>query len=76
MDIKDVENQLNKADSLLTTFSKIVKKHWGILTLILIGVVIFWFCRLVLKEIENPTEDSQDQIEEYEEYDEYLDEEL
>lgn len=39
IDIKEAENKLNQVDSLLTTLTKILKKHW----LILIGLCISAF---------------------------------
>ena len=42
MDIGDAENQLKKADSFLTTLVRVLRKHWKILILITILLVIYW----------------------------------
>jgi uncharacterized protein YejL (UPF0352 family) len=42
MDIKGTEEKLNQVDSLLTTLTKILKKHWLILSLILLGTFVYF----------------------------------
>lgn len=42
MDIKGSEEKLNQVDSFLTTLTKVLKKHWLILTLLLIGFFFYW----------------------------------
>lgn len=37
MDIKNTEDKINQVDSLLTTITKVLKKHWLILLLSLMG---------------------------------------
>ncbi len=41
MDIKGTEEKLNHLDSFLTTLTRVLKKHWFILLLILIGFFIY-----------------------------------
>jgi hypothetical protein len=56
MDLDNANNQLDKVDGLLTTFGKIMKKHWGKLLLIGLGAVVWWFFGQVAEEVENPSE--------------------
>lgn len=42
MDFKDAENQLDKADSFMTKLKSFLKKHWGILLLLLLSYFIYW----------------------------------
>lgn len=59
MDIEGAENKLNQVDSLLTTFTKILKKHWIIITLLLIAGFIYWVVNLppVEPEVDVVTEE-------------------
>lgn len=42
MKIKDAENQLDQADSFLTKLEKLLKKHWLILLIMLLGYGVYW----------------------------------
>ena len=42
MEIKNAENKLEQADSFLTKLKDILKKHWGILTILGIGYFFYW----------------------------------
>jgi hypothetical protein len=42
MEIKGAEKRLDQADSFLTTLKRVLKKHWGIIILILIGFFFYW----------------------------------
>ena len=42
MKIEKIEEKIIKVDSLLTTFSNFLKKHWFILLLISFGYFIYW----------------------------------
>lgn len=55
MKLKDVEHKLVQADSFLTALTKLLKKHWGILTLICLGVFVYFFLSKIL-DSENPYE--------------------
>jgi hypothetical protein len=66
MDLENGTNTLDKVDGFLTKFGTVLKKHWGKLILIGIGIVVWWFGREILNEYNNITEDTY--IEEYEEY--------
>lgn len=41
MDIKGTEDKINQVDSLLTTITKVLKKHWLILILLLFGFGVY-----------------------------------
>lgn len=41
MDIKESEQKLHQVDSFLTTLTKILKKHWFILLIILLGYGVY-----------------------------------
>lgn len=76
MDIKSAEKQLKHADSFLTTLTRILKKHWLILLLILFGWFIYWALTDDEIQQEDPFEDVpyMDEpyvIDQYYEYDEY-----
>ncbi len=58
MDIKGSEEKLKAVDSLLTTLTNLLKKHWIILTLILIGGFFYWAATLPDEEVY---EDSEEQ---------------
>lgn len=42
MEIKDAEKTIDQADSFLTKLKALLKKHWGILTILLIGYFFYW----------------------------------
>jgi len=54
--IDKATEKIGKIDAFLTASKAVVKKHWGFLILILIGVAGWWFFGLVNEELENPTE--------------------
>lgn len=54
MEIKDVESRLDQADSFLTKLKLILKKHWGILTLMGIAYFIYWSLTTDLPEEKIP----------------------
>ena len=59
MDIKGTEDKLNQVDSLLSTLTKVVKKHWIILLIILFGLFIYWAFNL---PDDNNNSDNTEQI--------------
>lgn len=59
MDIKGTEDKLNQVDSLLSTLTKVVKKHWIILLIILFGLFIYWTFNL---PDDNKNSDNTEQI--------------
>ena len=71
MDIKGAEDKLDDADSFLTKLEKLLKKHWLILLLILVGYFIYWSLTSDFEEepIINPREE-QYIVDEYYEYQE------
>jgi hypothetical protein len=46
MDIDSAEKKLTSLDKFLTTLKVILKKHWGIITIILIGLFFYWVSTL------------------------------
>jgi len=52
MDIKKAEDKLKKADSFLTTLKELLKNHWGILSILAVGLFIYWAINLPDGEIE------------------------
>lgn len=46
MDIDNAEKKLGSLDRFLTTLKDVLKKHWGILIVILIGFFIYWIFTL------------------------------
>jgi cell division protein FtsI/penicillin-binding protein 2 len=52
MDIKGSEEKLKDVDSFLTTLTKILKKHWIILSLITLCTLGYFFVSAVLEETE------------------------
>jgi hypothetical protein len=42
MEIKDAEKTIDQADSFLTKLKNLLKKHWGILLILLVGYFIYW----------------------------------
>ena len=42
MEIKNAETKLDQADSFLTKLKDILKKHWGILSLLAVGYFFYW----------------------------------
>lgn len=54
MDIKDAESKLDQADSFLDKLKKVLRKNWGILTLILLGYGVYQFCVLYAEVMEQP----------------------
>jgi hypothetical protein len=62
MDIKDAENQLDKADSFLTKLWKFLGKHWGKLIILLLIYGGYKFCVLVSEGMDKPQVDSAEQV--------------
>jgi hypothetical protein len=58
MDIDKATEKVGKVDAFLTASKAVVKKHWGFLILILMGLGVWWFMGLVNEEIENPSADT------------------
>ena len=50
MDIKGTEDKLNQVDSLLTTLTKILKKHWLILILIGVATSVYFSWDYIISE--------------------------
>jgi len=46
MDIENAEKKLSAIDRFLTALKLVLKKHWGILLLILLGLFIYWVTTL------------------------------
>lgn len=64
MNIKNTENKVKQVDSLLTTIEKVIKKHWIILSILLIGAIAYGYVTLSSEEIDPVnTEQSVDQDE-------------
>lgn len=42
MEADKVEKHLNTADNALTKIKQILKKHWGVLLLLLCGYIVYW----------------------------------
>lgn len=56
MSLKNIDNNLDIADSILTKIGKILKKHWWVLITVLIAGFFYW--ALTLPENESyPAED-------------------
>ena len=53
MEIKDATDKLDQADGFLTKLKTILKKHWGILLLILLGLGIYWIFTTDFEEDDN-----------------------
>lgn len=72
MDIKDAEKTIDTADSFLTKLKAFLKKHWGILTLLLIGYFFYWAFTTDFEE--TPKETAPTEINNYQPYivDSYL----
>ena len=53
MNIADAGNQIPKLDSFLTRLKTLLRNHWGVLLLILVGFLMYWtFTRVVEPEVE------------------------
>jgi len=52
MDLKKVKNTVEQADGLLASLKTLLFKHWGILLLLGAGYLAYWFCGLVVEEME------------------------
>ena len=55
MDLDKGTETLDKADGFLTKLKNVLKKHWGILLLILIGFGVYKFIVAVGEEMDNPS---------------------
>lgn len=56
MDLENAEKKLNQVDRLLTTLTRILKKHWLILLLIVVGIGVYYF---ITAEDEEVYEDDE-----------------
>lgn len=55
IDLEKGTEKLDKADGFLTKLKTILKKHWGLLTLLLLGYSVYLFVVAVGEEMDNPT---------------------
>lgn len=55
MDLEKGTETLDKADGFLTKLKSLLKKHWGILLILLLGFGIYKFIVAVGEEMDNPT---------------------
>ena len=74
MDLDKGTETLDKADGFLTKLKNVLKKHWGILLLILIGFGVYKFIVAVGEEMDNPTTPIEVIDDSYYEDDTYYDE--
>ena len=49
------ENKLDKVDGILSKFKGVLRKHWGLIMLLIFGYLCYWFFGLVNEEIKNPS---------------------
>jgi hypothetical protein len=66
MEIKNAETKLEQADSFLTKLKDILKKHWGILTLLGIAYFFYWVFTTDFEELPEENVPAQ-QIQQFEE---------
>ena len=57
----DYEKKLDVADSVLDKLTKLLRKHWGILMILLLGYGVYWFWGEVVKEMDKEDEYPQEQ---------------
>jgi len=57
MDIKGAGDKVDQADSFLTKLKTFLKKHWGILLILLSLYGVYRFCVLVGEEMDKPQEE-------------------
>jgi hypothetical protein len=70
LDIDKATENVGKIDNFLTSLKGLLKKHFGIIIILLLGALGYWFWTLVDAEVEN-----QIQNEEYYHEEGYYDEE-
>jgi hypothetical protein len=70
MDLEKGTETLDKADGFLTKLKTLLKKHWGILLILLLGFGVYKFVVAVGEEMDNPTTIEEPYYEEpyYEDY--------
>lgn len=71
MDIQGTENKLKQVDSLLTTFTNLLKRHWFVL--ILIGICAFCYWAMNLPDEEVKTEPETEMVDDTQPTDEPVD---
>ena len=59
MDIKNAGDKLEQADGLLTTLKTLLKKHWGILLICVLGYGAWQFIGLVGEEMDKPEDNKE-----------------
>jgi len=69
MDIKKVEETVKKSENLINTIWGVLTRNWGKLIILVLIAAAVWFTMLVIEEVENPTEDSNEYYDEYYEED-------
>lgn len=52
--LKSLDNNLDVADSVLDKIGKILKKRWGIILLLVVGYLCYWFFSMVDRELQKP----------------------
>jgi len=67
MEIKNAETKLDQADSFLTKLKQLLKKHWGILTIIGIGYFFYWAFTTDFEELPEENNVPIEQVEQFEE---------
>lgn len=71
IDIPETEKKVNQIDSLLTSITKVLKKHWIIISLILVGT-FFYF--VITAPDEEVYEEDTEYVEEFVDDSTYVDE--
>ncbi len=57
--LKSLDSNLDIADSVLDKITKIIKKRWGIILLLVFCYLGYWFFNLVDKEMQNPINNTE-----------------
>lgn len=52
MDLKKAKNTVEQADGFLASLKSLLFKHWGLLLLLAVGYLVYWFCGMVVEEME------------------------
>ena len=50
MDIDSAEKELTSLDKFLTTLKGLLKKHWGIILIVLVVLFVYWACTTTVDE--------------------------
>lgn len=56
INIEDTENKVKQVDSLLTTITNLIKKHWLLLLFIVIIAFGYWVWNMPEPEVTEPTD--------------------